>query len=184
MLSYSQRILRKIIRLLNSELANLFGGDWHLYFSDLFDSSFYKVFTSRFGETATDQWTSLISFAKDIHNLLFYFNFHYLLLVYRLLSVRMVTSSPKQSVRHFFIVPLKMIIPHRPSFGYFRTSFRLEYQYKYWVSYYRGHIPVVKTECPNHFQQERYRLPKFGQSPLAVWRGCVRCAWIISSSRR
>lgn len=101
LLSYCHRNIRNIIKTLNAEIQNLFGADWHLFYSDIFNSSFYQVFTSRFGENAVDQWTSLVSFAKDIHNVLFYLNYQYLLLVYRLFHVRMVTSSPKQSVRYY-----------------------------------------------------------------------------------
>ena len=109
LLSYSQRSLRNLVKMLNSEIQNLFGADWHLYYSDLFSSSWYQTFTSRFGEAALDQWTALISLAKDIHSILFHLNYQYLLLVYRLFRVRTVTTSPKQSVRYLLLTLFRRI---------------------------------------------------------------------------
>lgn len=97
-LSYVKGNLRKFAHFIKSETENLLGSDCFLCLSDFYNSSFYHVFTSRFGDTFADQLKSILSFLEDVHNIMFYLNFAYLSLVYRLFQVRVVTSSPKHSV--------------------------------------------------------------------------------------
>ena len=118
--SYAKLNMRRLVTGVQRELSNIFdihNGDEFLQniqmnvFGVFSWNVLIDVMKSYFGDTnagnniAVEITNALIKLLRDIHKLFFFFDYSYYLIVYRLLSIRNVTSSsPRQKVKYLMIL--------------------------------------------------------------------------------